>query len=295
MLIDREELEDDELPADDAEGETPEADDDPADDADESDDDEAEDSEGETPDEDGELVITIGDDKPEPDETAKAPQWVKDLRKADREKSKRIRELEAQLGKGGTTQRKEVGAKPTLAGCNYDEAEYETALDAWHSAKREAEKAERDAADAQAAQEREWQSRTAAHVKAKGALGVKDYDEAEETVFEALDETQRGIIIGGAADSAKLIYALGKNAKALKELAAIKDPVRYTFAVAKLETKLKTTKRRPASAPEATVERSNIGAARTSNAALEKARAKAEKTGDYTQVNRIRRELRGRK
>lgn len=249
------------------------------------------DESGETlDDEEGELVVTIGDEKPaeEEREAAAAPQWVKDLRKENRELKKQLKAS----SQPGTTQRKALAAKPKLADSDYDEVKHEAALDAWYAAKLEADKAEREAADSAANQQRDWDSRLQGHTKAKGALKVKDYDEAEESVFESLDSTQQGILIGGAENSALVVYALAKNPKQLKELAAIKDPVKYAFAIAKLETKLKTTKRRPATAPEGTVDRSNTGAARTSTAGLDKLRAAAEKTGDYTAVNEYRRKMR---
>ncbi len=246
----------------------------------------------ETSEDEGELVVTIGDEQPEANEAddRKAPQWVKDLRKENRE-------LRKQLKAGGPVtaqQRKTLGPKPKLADSDYDEAKHETALDAWYDAKREAEQAERAATDAQTAQQREWDARLQGHTKAKGALKVKDYDTAEETVFEELDTTQQGILIGGSDNSALLVYALAKNPKALADLAAIKDPVKYTFAIAKLETKLKTTKRRPTTQPEGSVDRSNTGGARTSEATLAKLRAQAEKTGNYTPVHEYRRKMRAR-
>lgn len=263
------------------EGETPESEEsDEAADADDSDD------------EDAELVVTIGDEKPEAEEVpASAPQWVKDLRKENRELKKKLKTVSTAPA---DEQRKELGPKPKLADYDYDEGKLETALDAWYEAKREAETAERNAKDAQTAQQREWDAQLQKHVKCKGALKVKDYDEAEERVFEELDATQQGIIISGAENSALVVLALARNAKALKELSAIKDPVKYAFAIAKLETKLKTTKRRPASAPEGTVDRGNTGAARTSEATLQKLRAQAEKTGDYSKVHEYRRKLRQR-
>ncbi len=288
MKIERE-LEDDDKLLETDESETLEPEDDEAD------------ADGETPEagaeanadeEDGELVVTIGDEKPEPDEVpASAPQWVKDLRKENRELKKR---LKASGSDAGTPQRKALGPKPKLADADYDEAKHEAALDAWYEAKREAEKAERDATDAQTAQQREWDARLQAHTKAKGALKVKDYDAAEEAVFEELDQTQQGILIGGCGNSALVVLALKQNSKELKRLAAIKDPVKYTFELAKLETKLKTTKRRPATAPEGSVERSNTGGVRTSEAALDKLRAQAEKTGDYSKVHEYRRKMRAR-
>lgn len=243
-------------------------------------------------DEDAELVVTIGQEKPEAEELpASAPQWVKDLRKENRELKKKLKTVGAAPA---GEQRKELGPKPKLADYDYDEGKLEAALDAWYEAKREAETAEREAADRRTAQQREWDAQLQKHVKSKGALKVKDYDEAEERVFEELDPTQQGIIISGAQNSALVVLALARNAKALKELAAIKDPVKYAFAIAKLETKLKITKRRPASAPESTVDRGNTGPARTSEAVLAKLRAQAEKTGDYSKVHEYRRKLRQR-
>jgi len=248
-------------------------------------------AEDETPpaDDEGELVVTIGDEAPEPDETQGAPQWVKDLRKENRELKKKLKAAPAVPA--GTPK---VGEKPTLAGCEYDSEEFEKQLEAWHEAKREAEKAEREAKESQTAQQREWEQRVNSHTKAKGALGVKDYDEAEEAVFDQLDQTQQGIIISGAENSALLVYALAKAPKKLKELSTIKDPVKYAFAIAKLETQLKTNKRRPATPPEGSVERSNAGKALTGQAGLEKLRAEAERTGDYSKVHAYKTKLRAR-
>ena len=63
---------------------------------------------------DDEVIVSIGEEAPPPDEHAQAPGWVKELRKANREKEKRIRELEAKLNQ--TTEKKPValGAKPKL-------------------------------------------------------------------------------------------------------------------------------------------------------------------------------------
>lgn len=249
-------------------------------------------TEGEESDEtlDDELVVTIGDEPPEEEDRADTPQWVKDTREENRKLKKQLKALQTQSG--GATQRKALAAKPKLADFEYDEAKHEAALDAWYEAKRDADKAERDAADSQTQQQREWDSRLQGHVKAKGALKVKGYDEAEEAVFEVLDATQQGILISGAENSALVVWTLKQYPKQLKELAAIKDPVKYAFAIAKLETKLKTTKRRPATPPETSVARSNTGGVRTNSAALEKLRAEAEKSGDYSKVHAYRQKLR---
>ena len=46
------------------------------------------------------------------------------------------------------------------------------------------------------------------------------------------------------------MYALGKNPKKAKELGEITDPVKFAFAVAKLETQLTVTSRKQVPPPE---------------------------------------------
>ena len=106
---------------------------------------------------------------------------------------------------------------------------------------------------------------------------------------ELLSTTQQGIILQGAENPALVIYALGKNPAKLKEMAAITDPVKYAFAVSKLETQLKVTQRK-APPPERTVQ----GTGRVSgtvDSTLERLRADAERTGDYTKVVQYRKQL----
>jgi hypothetical protein len=96
-------------------------------------------------------------------------------------------------------------------------------------------------------------------------------------------------VLQGADNPALVIYALGKNPKKAAELAKIEDPVKFAFAVAKLEKELKVTNRKAAPAPERMV--SSTG--RVSGAVdstLERLRAEAEKTGNYTKVLQYKRQ-----
>ena len=90
-------------------------------------------------------------------------------------------------------------------------------------------------------------------------------------------------MLQGADNPALVIYALGKNPKKAKELADIKDPVKFAFAVAKLEKELKVTNRRAAPPPERVVS----GTGRSSGAVdstLERLREDAARTGNMTKV-----------
>ena len=90
-------------------------------------------------------------------------------------------------------------------------------------------------------------------------------------------------MLQGADNPALVVYALGKNPKKAQELASIKDPVKFAFAVAKLEKDLKVTNRRAAPPPERVVS----GTGRVSGAVdstLERLREEASKSGDMTKV-----------
>ena len=118
-------------------------------------------------------------------------------------------------------------------------------------------------------------------------LGVKPTLEAETNVTDDFDETQRGIILHAAENSAQLIYALGKSDKARKELSSIKDPVKFAFAAAKLETKLKVTNRKAATKPEQKVEGSGRSSG-TTDSTLERLREEASRSGDYTAIRKYK-------
>jgi hypothetical protein len=238
-----------------------------------------------------EVVISIGEEAPPPQEEVRAPEWVRELRKANREKDKRIRELEAKLNTSPTENKPVVlGPKPTLEACDYDEEAFERELAGWYERKREADTAEAEAVKAQEAEAAAWQQKLEDYEKAKASLRVRDYDDAEANALETFNVTQQGIVLQGADNPALLVYAVGKNPAKAKELASITDPVKFAFAVAKLETQLKVTNRKAAASPERTI---HSGGGRLSGAidsTLERLRAEAEKTGDYTKVLRYKRQ-----
>lgn len=244
---------------------------------------------------DDEVVVTIGEEPPasQEDEVAKAPEWVRELRKSSREKDRKIRELEDKLkaNTGAETKPAPLGKKPTLEECDYDAEKFEAELASWYDRKRKAdEEAARVEAEQKEAQ-KAWQAKLDSYGKAKTELKVKDFDDAEATVQESFSQTQQGIILQGAENPALLVYALGKNPKKAKELASTTDPVKFAFAVAKLETQLKVTNRKAAPPPEKTV-RGTGPVSGTVDSQLERLRAEAEKTGDYSKVMAYRRQKR---
>jgi len=239
--------------------------------------DEPETSEGQTTDDadDGDLVVSFGDEEPEESPSSKDPERESStfsaMRKREREKTKQIKELEARLAKYEEAEKPTLGPKPTLEGSDYDTAKFEAALERWHETKRahDAEQQKQKAVqeEAQAA----WEQRLAKYQEAKAGLKVRDYQEAEEIVQDTLNVTQQGVIISEVKDP------------------AITDPVKFIFAVARMETQLKTSSRKPAPAPEKTV--TGSGSTSGANATLEKLRNEAARTGDFSKVHAYKRKL----
>lgn len=257
-------------------------------------------------DDEGELVITLGDESP-PDsndgdeqEEAEAPKWVKDLRIKNRELARRLKEAETKASAQQSQQQQEpeapvLGERPTLEGSNYDEDEFNTALEKWFDDKQKV-------ADYQKAQQRKLDDAKAGQQKvmddysvAAKKLKVPDFKAAESTVIEFLSADQQGLILNGADDPAKLVYVLGRNPEKLKTIASITNPVKFAFAVSKLEGEIKVSKREKP-APESGRVSNSSGTTRdnSTDKTLARLEAEADKTGDRTKVQQYMRSLKGK-
>lgn len=240
-----------------------------------------------------EVIVTIGDEKPA-EEEEQAPDWVRDLRRKNREDQKRIRELEAKLQQAQPQQAvPRLGPKPTLEGMDYDSQKYEAALEQWYSQKRQVDEFQSRVKQAEQQQMQAWQAKLEAYGAAKQSLKVRDYDDAEATVQESLNTVQQGVLLQGADNPAMVVYALGKNPKKAKELAAITDPVKFAFAVAKLEAQLKVAPKKTPPPPEGAI-RSTAPISGTVDSNLDRLRAEAERTGDYSKVFKYRQQLKAK-
>lgn len=246
--------------------------------------------------EEGEVVITIGDEAaPVEEETAAAPEWVKDLRKSHREAQRTIRELQDMLksSAGSETEAVQLGKKPSLESCEYDADKYETELASWYDRKRLADEQEAKANAAVEEANKAWQSKLDNYNQAKASLKVRDFAEAEDVVREALSPLQQSAIVKLSKRPELVIYALGSRPEKAKEIAAIKDPAEYIYALAQLEKDLKVSNgRTPPPPPERTPARGNASISSTVDSTLERLRAEAEKTGDLSKVMEYKRNKR---
>lgn len=255
-------------------------------------------AEGETPpaeEAETEIVVSIGNEEPppEPEQTQQAPEWVKELRKQNREYQKRIRQLERNTQAAPAAQGETITAappkKPTLADVDYDTGAYEAKLDQWYGAKAEYD---RQAAERQRAEQSvkgAWEAKISGYNTAKAELKARDFEDAEAVIADTLSVTQQGIILDGAEKPALLIYALGKNPKKAAELAAITNPVAFAAAIGRLEASLKVTSRKPSAAPETLVS-GNAPKSGAIDNTLDRLRADADRTGDYSKVMAYKRQ-----
>lgn len=258
--------------------------------------------------EDGPVTITLGDAPPpgasdeEGEEDEAAPAWVKEVRATNRELNRKLREQELELKKLKTPQPQQepdaptVGNKPTLEGCEYDEEAYETALTKWHDDKRKVEEYKTTRERKQQEREKENQQVLESYQASAAKLKVPDFKDAEQLVSITLSDVQKALILEGATNPATLVYALGNAPDKLKELAAITNPLKFTIAFAKLEEKVKVTKRNDKPGPEGSIPKSGTTSRVNGvDKELERLEAEAEKTGDRTKIQAYKRSLRDKK
>jgi hypothetical protein len=196
---------------------------------------------------DEEVVVSFGDEAAPASE--EAPEWVKDLRKRNRELEREL----AEARKAKPAEVPEVGAKPTLESCEYDEERFEQEFISWTGRKAAAESAKTEAQKAEEKAQETYRRQVEAYGEQKVKLGAKDFDDAEGEVLTALNDTQKAILLHGATHKAQLVYALGKHPEKLRQLSSITDPIEFAFAAARLEGQTKMERRKPTTQPESRV------------------------------------------
>jgi hypothetical protein len=197
-------------------------------------------AEGDDGDAGGETVIAFADEtEGEPDDTPLVKRLRDQLRDAQRTIAKNRRTPAA----NDTDPEPTIRAKPRIEEFDYDQDKFDAALDArdaevtahaeWKSRAKERETAGSRAAEEQARQ-LEQQRKT---------LGVGDYEERSATVKDRLTDAQLGILINGAQNPARLIYALGRSPAKLDQLAGEDNLARFAVMLGSLEKDIKVIKR----------------------------------------------------
>lgn len=251
---------------------------------------ETEEVEGDEPED--ELEISFGDEAA-PASQGTNSDLVKHLRQVNRDQADKLAKYErGEVTPPTQPQKIEVGDKPTLETCDYDEAKFETELDAWKELKRQADEADARASEQARTEQARFGKKLETFAAGKTALKVKDFDAAETAVVSTLSQVQQAIVIEAADDSAKLIYALGRHPEKLKTLSAISNPIEFTKALVKLEGQLKVTQRtRTPPDPDRPL-RGSAPISQKTDKTLERLEKEAERTGDRSAVIRHKRQLR---
>lgn len=239
---------------------------------------------------DDEDVIGFGE--PVEEGAAPAPESessvIRELRRANRELAKKLHQIE----RGQQPQRIEVGEKPTLAACDYDEDRFEAELDSWKQRKAAADRAETEAQERAKAEAEAWQQRAEVYKADKAKLRVPDYADAEGEVFGALSEQHQALILMTEKPAA-LVYALSRDPAKLEQLSKL-DLARAAMLVGKLEDKVTVTTKRKLPQPDRPIR----GDAPVSSAAADKELARlekeAERTGNRTALIAYRKKLAAR-
>jgi hypothetical protein len=244
-----------------------------------------------------ETIIGFGDEEEEESSEDDTPTITR-LRERNRDQTKTIREQAREIAElrqaGAAPKSIEVGPKPTLESCEYDDEKFETELDAWKSRKAEAE-AEAEKATEQTRRAMDSYNRDLeAYAARKASIGVPDYEEAEERVVAALSIEQQTVALQAAKDPAALVVALGRSPERLAELAKIDNPWKLAAEIARMEGAVKVVKRKKAPA----LDRSQRGSASVStpdaNTELERLEKEADRTGNRTALIAYKRSLKAK-
>ena len=241
---------------------------------------------------DGEIEISF--DGEEPIIAAAKPadnSLIRDFRKQRRADAAEIARLKALVEVAPVAAIVELGPVPTLESVDWDENALAAAIEARAERKHALElqqAAQQEAAAKQAAADA---AEAAEYVKARSALGARDYDDAEASFVEAFPNPAFQRLVVRASDNpAAVIYALHRAPAKLAELAAITDAAKLAAAIGKMEARLKVVKK-SAVQPERRV--SGAAPVRMNGADTHMARleAEAERTNDRSKIYAYKREL----
>lgn len=239
------------------------------------------------------VIVTAGDEAPpEVSHEEPAPKWVREVRNRNRELERQNRDLQRQLQAPLATEKNpvvELGYKPSLADHDYDEEKYEVAMASYFERKRKVDDSIAESRKAEESQKKAWEATLEAYSVAKTKLKVSDFKDAEHNIQQLFNVTQQGVVLQGAENPALVLYYLGRNPAKAKEFATIKDPVKFSFAVAKLEAQLKVTSRKTPPSPETAI-KGSAPKSGTVDSHLDRLREEAQRTGNADRLMAYKRQ-----
>lgn len=222
------------------------------------------------------LDFSFDDDGEDKDEFAgqPAPEWVKQVRKENRELKRQLKQRESQQHE----QQQALREKPTLDAHEYDSDAYEQDYAAWLSEKSQHE------AKVQAEQQKykHYDERYKSSVDAVRAK-VADYDEIEQSIVDTVPPPRQALIKMLVDDPARMVVALGKSPAQLEKLAGL-DDIQFAKQIVLMEQQMSSkSKSRNQNKPKPKTHELE-GAAGGVDTKLAKLEAEAAKTGDRSKV-----------
>lgn len=235
-----------------------------------------------------EEVVTFGESETPADEASQETPVIRKIRQADREKAKRIRELEQKLAQQNQQAAPQVNEptvlpKKTLAEFDFDEDAYDQyndqRIESISAHKRFVEeKQKRIEAEKQTIAQIQQR-----YIEGKSQLKVapEKVQEAEDTVVAVFDLERQNMLLK-SKNSARLVLALANDDDQLERLSKITDRDDFNRELGILEGKLSSKPaKRVAPEPEKMVTSSGGGfSAKT----LDELREEAARTGDMSKV-----------
>jgi hypothetical protein len=237
------------------------------------------------------LTVSFGDEPEAEHDDAPATPAIRQIRQAQRDAVKALRqkereldELRAQLQQPAAT---DPGAEPDPDGyemwTDEGKAKFKADWAGWNTKKQQAESAKAEAQRKRQAEQESWNRTLAEYGTKKQAIKAKapDFDEAEEVFKENFNEVQQGLVVHCAADSALMVYALGKSPSKMRALSEIKDPAKFAVKLGELQATMKVSSKKSPPPPER-VPRANVSGNTAGKGQLERLQTEARKTGDYS-------------
>lgn len=256
------------------------------------------DGEGESPirkkpDDRESVEVFFEDEEPSPGSPKDSAAWAR-LRKSEQEARKRAAELQRRLD----TQSQPPGAldpgpEPTLEDCDYDQDLLKKRVREHVEATQRKQAADSEQARRFQDKAREAQALVDNYATRKEAFSkrVRGYTEAESMVVAMMSPERQDALLKVAENPEQLVYALGRRPDKLEELAKETDRDRFVAKLKKLEVSITMKKGTPTPPEERVSGSGNPGPA---GSTLERLRADAVKTGDYSRVNAWKRQQRER-
>lgn len=251
-------------------------------------------------DQDAEVSVSFGETTDdEPEEVKQAPQWVKDLRKREREQAKRLKQQEREIEQlrtptGQSVQIPQVRDKPTLEMHEFDPVAYEADLEKWVSEKSAADAKTREIEIKQQQEAQAAQQHYLNYQQRAKALNRPDYEQVELRVANALSPVQRSLMLEASDKTEMLVVALDNDPTQLERLSKITNAAKFAAEIGKLEGQLKVSKVSKAKPSVPDTNLSSTRASTTTDKQLEKLEQQARDTGDRTALNEYKRKLKSK-